>query len=126
MKKILAGLAVAGVALAGASRASADQTILTFGFTDLAGEFNLGTGLFRALGVDQVGGPLHSQGDVSRLIGRVGRATYGPGQAANRVAVNLSVSGIPAATANGAGTIVITDLDGDTLNANINGQFIAN
>jgi hypothetical protein len=126
MRKLHVTLAIAA-GLVGASAASADSTILTFGFTDLAGQFNLGTGLFSALGVDQgVGQPLRSQGDVTRLIAPPGTATYQTGQANGRVDVELAVSGIVGPTANGVGTIDIRDANNDVLHASVNGQFIQN
>src|SRR6185369_17374467 len=64
--------------------------------------------------------------DVTRLISPAGSATYQTGQAGGRVDVELAVSGIAGPTANGVGTIDITDLNGDVLHAAINGQFIAN
>jgi MYXO-CTERM domain-containing protein len=124
MNKLIAGIAAVAAVGLGSSGALAQQTILTFGFTDLNGQFNAATGLFRALGVDA--GNLHSQGDVSRLQATQGTATYGLGQAAGRVDVSLTVTGIVGPTANGNGTITILDLDGDSLTATVSGQFIAN
>jgi hypothetical protein len=49
-----------------------------------------------------------------------------PGFAAGLVNVNLSVSAILANTANGNGTIRITDSNGDFLQANVGGRFIRN
>jgi hypothetical protein len=123
MSKI-AFVLVAGVA---ASAASAQQTILTFGFTELNGSYSVGSGIFSAVGVDQgVGSPLRTSGDVSRLQGPTGTAVYSPGTGNNRVNVALAVSGILGTTANGAGTIQVLDINGDILSATVQGQFIAN
>lgn len=119
--------AVVGVALA-ASAASAQQAILSFGFTELAGSYNATSQTFLAVGVDQgVGQPLRSTGDVTRLQQpNSGTASYDPGFAAGLVSVNLNVSAILATTANGAGQIKITDSNGDFLSANVAGGFIRN
>jgi hypothetical protein len=118
--------AMAALVCAGATGAAfADQTILSFGFTDLNGQFSTVDSHFKALGVNIA--PLASQGDVSRLnLPSPGSATYLPGQAAGRVTVDLLVTGILANTANGAGFVEIFDVDGDTLRADINGQFLSN
>lgn len=117
--------AVVGAIVAGAgSSAMAQQPILTFGFTDLSGSFNVQTGQFSAVGVDQA--DLRTSGDVSRIQDPVGTAVYAPGDGVNRVAVDLLVSAVMPTTANGTGSLTITDLDGDTLTADISGQFIAN
>ena len=119
--------AVAGFALV-TSAASAQQAILSFGFTELAGSYNSTTQTFMALGVDQgVGQPLRTTGDVTRLQQpNSGTASYDPGFAAGLVNVNLSVSAILANTANGNGTIRMTDSNGDFLQANVAGGFIRN
>jgi len=129
MKKHLAAVAFAVAGVAGT--ASADTTILSFGFTDLDGRFNLGTSRFEALGVNVA--PLQSQGDVSRVnLPGPGTATYLPGQAAGLFSINLVVSGIVGLSATGTGNVGngggvnITDADGDTFHADINGQFISN
>jgi hypothetical protein len=121
MKSLCAILVCAGATGA----AMADQTILSFGFTDLDGQFSTVNSHFRALGVNIA--PLQSQGDVSRVnLPGPGSATYLPGQAANRVNVDLLVSGILANTANGSGFVEIFDVDGDSLRADISGQFLSN
>jgi len=118
---VLGALACAGLS----SAAVADSTILTFGFTELNGQFTTNDSHFRALGVDIP--PLRSQGDVSRVnLPNPGTATYLTGQAGGRVTVDLLVSGILANTANGAGFVEIFDVDGDSLRADINGQFLSN
>jgi len=116
--------AVALTALAGA--AQADTTILSFTFSDLSGGYSTASGHFNALGVNVL--PLQSQGDVSRVnLPSPGSASFGtPGSAAGKVNVDVLVSGILGNVATGNGTIVITDVDGDTLHADINGQFISN
>jgi hypothetical protein len=115
--------AVAVAALAGA--AQADTTILSFSFSDLSGGFSTASSHFNALGVNML--PLQSQGDVSRVnLPGSGTASYGAGAAAGLLNVDLAVSAIGPTTANGAGSIVITDVDGDTFHADISGQFVNN
>lgn len=125
MNKFVAGMV--GVAAGfGVSAASAQQSILTFGFDDLDGAYSTNTSHFTATGVDQgVGSPLRTTGNVSRLINPTATATYLPGTGAGRVLIDLAVSGIGPTSANGVGGITITDLDGDTLTSDINGQFIS-
>jgi hypothetical protein len=125
MTKIALGAMV--VAAGVASTASAQQAILSFGFTELNGSYNMGTTTFTAVGVDQgVGGALRSTGDVSRLQAPFGTASYDPGTAASRVNVTLAVSGIVGPMANGSGNITIIDSNGDSLGASVSGQFIQN
>ncbi len=121
--------ALAGAAIS--SAAVADTTILSFGFTDLNGQYNSATTRFNALGVNIA--PLASQGDVSRVnLPSPGTATFLAGQAAGRINVELVVSGIGPTTATGTGNVgngggvTITDVDGDTFHADISGQFISN
>lgn len=119
---VLAG--VAGV-VAAATGASAQQSIFTFGFTELNGAYNQGLMQFTADGVDT--GVLRTTGDVTRLqTPGASTALYDPGFAVGLVNVTLTVSGILGTTANGAGSITITDADGDTITGTVNGQFIAN
>ena len=120
--RILVG-AIAAVALAGA--AQADTTILSFTFSDLSGGYSTASGHFNALGVNLP--PLQSQGDVSRVnLPSPGTATYATGQAAGKVNVDLTVTGIGPTTATGTGSIVLTDANGDNLHATVSGQFINN
>lgn len=119
--KLFAVAAVVGIAAA----AQADTTILSFGFTDLAGSYTVANSKFQALGVNIP--PLQSQGDVSRVnLPGPGSATYLTGQAAGKVTVDLTVSGLFGNTANGNGFVELTDNDGDTFRATISGQFISN
>jgi MYXO-CTERM domain-containing protein len=115
--------AAAVALLVGAAGMTAQaDTILTFGFTDLSGSYNSGTQQYAAVGVNTAN--LQTQGDVTRLMAPGnGTATYLTGQGAGRVSVNLAISNILPASATGAGTITITDLDGDTLTASVNGNF---
>jgi hypothetical protein len=104
-----------------AASALADDTILSFGFTDLSGSFDLGSRNFLAVGVDTP--TLKTAGHVNRHLNPVGVAAYNPGTAANLVEVALDI-GIPSAgMATGMGSIVIWDADGDRFQADIAGMF---
>ncbi|MFN0133574.1 MAG: hypothetical protein ACKVW3_13740 [Phycisphaerales bacterium] len=124
MRKSFVLTSVVGVAVA-ASGAAAQQSIFSFGFTELNGAYDQGLMRFTADGVNA--GVLQSTGDVTRLQNPgSGTALYDPGFANGLVNVTLTVSGILGTTANGAGFITITDADGDTITGAVNGQFIAN
>ncbi len=113
--------ATAGLAIAGS--ASAD-VIATFGFTDLNGAYapsSSTTGTFTA-NVGALTG-----GDVTRISPSSGTAEFATGFLAlatsANVQVNLSVSKTSATEATGSGTLVITDIDGDTLTADLSGLW---
>jgi len=118
-KKMLAGV-LAVAALSGS--AMAQTTILSFGFTDLNGSYTLLGSTFDA------SGQAISSGDVTRLQGGAATALYNPGTAVGRVNINLNVTGILGNTANGNGTLTISDSDAiaDTMTATVSGQFIQN
>jgi hypothetical protein len=123
MSKTVLFSAVALMAVAGV--AQADTTILSFSFSDLSGGYSTATSHFNALGVNVL--PLQSQGDVSRVnLPNSGTASYAAGAAAGLLNVDLAVSAIGPTTANGNGSIVITDADGDSFHADVSGQFINN
>ncbi len=115
---------VLGVAGTAVSTASAGA-ILTFGFTDLSGSFDVGTSVMQALAVDTQS--LATSGDVTRLASPGGTANFDTGfvtRSANaNVDLMMTLSSITAVTADATGTIVITDDDGDTITATLNGMF---
>jgi len=100
-------LAVAGMlVVAGAAQGQ----LITFGFTDLAGAFNSGSGQFDAV----VDGGL-SSGDVSFGPG-LGTAEYHPGFGLPAdVSFTMTISNLTATTAGGSGYFEIVDADGDTI-----------
>lgn len=127
MASVSARIAVAaGLALTFAAGASAD-VIATFGFTDLNGSYTQTSplsGQFHAQADDTV---LHTGGDVTRNAAPGGTATFdtgflGLGTMAN-VVVDLSVTITGANEATGSGTLTVTDVDGDTLTADISGMW---
>lgn len=121
-------LALTGMVLA-AGTASAD-VIATFGYTDLNGSYtatDASNGVFSAVASSMPG--LSSSGDVSRNAAPGGTAEFATGFISHGtfadVAINLSVSITGANEAVGSGTIVITDVDGDTLTADIAGEWVS-
>jgi hypothetical protein len=117
---------IAGLVGLAASVASAD--IGSFGFTDLNGSFNTDTMEFSAVAF--TGGQGSSAGDVTRFAeGGGATANFdtgfaGAGSLAN-VEIHITVSNIAGGMADGDGTFVITDADGDQLRGNVSGMWFA-
>lgn len=114
------------IALAAAgSLASAGSVISSFGYTDLDGSFDSGTGVFTASAADIVG--LQSSGDVSRLLGGgTGTAESDAGFLGLSDAdfvIELEIFNITATSADANGIVSIVDADGDTLTASIQGSW---
>ncbi|MCL4222414.1 MAG: hypothetical protein KJZ65_13705 [Phycisphaerales bacterium] len=111
--------------LAGFAGVAGAAPILSFGYTDLSGSFNLGTWQFNASASDTA--DLKTSGDVTRLVSPFGTANFDTGfvtaSAFADVQLALTVSMIDAVTASGVGNIVLTDDDGDTIFATIAGEF---
>jgi len=119
---ILAVLAVAGASASVASAAA----VLSFGFTDLSGNYNNTTKQFSAVATNA--GALRTGGDVSRLIPTGGTATFltgfkGLGTLAD-FQLNLNVFSKTSTTALGTGGFSITDRNGDTIGGTINGLWV--
>lgn len=125
------------VALAGGAIAStASATVIaTFSYDDLAGTYTQaspGVGSFSAVAVDQGPGGLRSWGTTSRLVSPTGDASFQNGfvtQGTANMVVNVSVNVINATPGNefglGVGSVVVTDADGDTITADLNGFWTA-
>lgn len=115
-KVLAAGLvaAVGGVASA--------EVILSYGYTDLNGSFDAGSGQFSA-----VAGAL-TAGDVTRIAPTAGTANFDDNFAGRsafaNVVINISVFNKVGNVADGVGTFVITDEDGDQLVGDIIGTWI--
>jgi hypothetical protein len=122
-------IAAAAVTSAGlASTASADA-ILTFGYTDLSGQYigDVTGGVFTAVASSV--GAIQTSGAASRLIGPgEGVATFDTGFVGNAdladAQFTISVFNRTANRADGAGQFVITDLDGDTIQGSIDGVWL--
>lgn len=108
------------LALLGTGPAAAGP-ILTFGFTELDGSFN-GTNLFTAgVGSD-------TDGDVTRVLPVEQTALFNAdfsGLTADYF-MTMTLTNITAATADGTGSLIITDVDGDTITADAAGAWIRN
>ncbi len=117
-------LTVGGV-LAGLGCAAGAAPILSFGFSDLSGSFDTGTGVFNAEASDTAA--LSTSGDVTRLAGPTGTANFDTGflsaSAFADVDITMNVSIIDAQNASGIGSFTLTDDDGDTITGTINGTF---
>ncbi len=105
--------------------ASADDALISFGFTDLSTAFDVNTSLLTASSVDF--GNLSSGGDVSRLIGSLGDAEFDSGFESlgtlGHFDLSMSISNVMIDTADGLGTIQITDANGDTITSDISGDW---
>ena len=120
--------ALLAVPAAFAASAAAD-VIASFGYNDLTGAYtstSATTGMFSANASNTVN--LNSSGDVTRLIPVADTASFAPGffPGAGNVSANVSVYGIDTVNliAFGAGDITLTDADGDTITADIDGVWI--
>lgn len=113
-----AGCCVCGSALG--------DVLLTFGYTDLSGTYSTGTSDFYADAVDA--GVLHSAGDVTRIGIPGGTANFDDGFVSRSsfadAWIALNVTSINNLTADGNGQLELTDDDGDTISADVSGQFI--
>lgn len=120
----LVGLAtlVAGFAVSTAST-QAQTELLSFTYSDLTGAYDTSTSLFTA------SDDADSDGDVTRLIPTTGDAFFGgpgvdPFGGSSAFSISMTVSGANGATASGAGTITLTDFNGDQYSGNLSGTWI--
>lgn len=117
---------IVGLMASAATVATAD--IASFGFTDLNGTFNADAMEFTATAF--TGGQGSSAGDVTRFAeGGGATANFdsgfaGGGSLAN-VEINIIVSNVGGGMADGNGTFVITDADGDMIMGDIAGVWFA-
>jgi len=107
------------VALSAAVSAAHADTVITFGFTDMAGTYTSASGQFDVL-VDLAFG---TSGDVSLGPG-LGTAEYHPGFGAPAdTSFSMSISNLTATTGDGVGSFLITDADGDTIGGVLDGVW---
>lgn len=92
------------------------QVIASFSYENLSSDFVLGS---QTLTTGSTGA---SSGSFTRLEAPGGSATFGAGFADFNL--SLLVSNITLAGADGDGAIVLTDVDGDTLTADLTGTFV--
>lgn len=115
---ILAISLVAGTASA--------NVVATFGFTDLSGSYDSGTGLYRAVAADNA--QFSTSGDVTAIGSPFATATYAygftnrSGFANADFSINVTMNN--GTTAVGAGSFTIMDDNGDTLTGDISGLWI--
>lgn len=122
---IVAGL----VSLAGVAATAQADAILSFGYTDLSGQYvgDVLGGLFTARASSV--GAIQTSGDVTRLVPNgVGTATFDAGfeggiDPADAV-FNISVFNKTSNRANGLGEFVLTDVDGDVIRGDIDGIWV--
>jgi hypothetical protein len=123
--KAILCLCVFGV-VAGQSGFASAQDAFSFTYSDLSGNFDIGSSLFTA--VDD----FDSDGDVTRLIDPMGDAffagTLANGGFASLAAfdLTLSMSNITASTADGVGSLMLVDLTGDEITADVTGDWFNN
>ena len=115
-------LMVLAMAVAWAPPAHAVDPALTFSFSDLSGDFDAGGTLFTAVDGDD------TDGDVTRLD-PFGDAIF-DGVLATSQFFSLEMSVFPMGLEDptqilaSAGTLVVTDLDGDTLSGSVSGVWL--
>lgn len=125
MRSIASMCAVAGLAIAGSASAS---VITTFSYSDLNGSYspiNAMTGTFSAVAANTAS--FQTGGDVSRTAAPGGTAQFDTGfmslgtSADMQITLSVVKTGLLEGT--GSGTLVITDIDGDTITADIDGLW---
>lgn len=116
----------AGIVGLAASAASAD--IASFGFTDLNGSFDVATMTFSA--VAQTGGESSTAGDVTRFAEGGGNTAnfdvgfFGGGSMAD-FQLSIVVSNVVGPMADGNGSFMIVDVDGDMIVGEVTGTWFA-
>lgn len=109
-----------GVVLVSAGSASAVDPVLTFGFTDLIGDFDAGSLLFTA--VDGV----ETDGDVTRVAPPSTALFDGLGGFFSlEMTISLGI-GDPTEMVMGDGILTLTDVDGDTMVSPVSGVWVYN
>ncbi|MGD9688455.1 MAG: hypothetical protein AB7K52_04190 [Phycisphaerales bacterium] len=122
-------VAAAVVSVAGVAQTTMADAILSFGYTDLSGQYvgDVLGGLFTARASSL--GAIQTSGDVTRLVpSGVGTATFNTGFEggldASDAVFNISVFDKTANRAMGLGEFVLTDIDGDTISGTIDGIWV--
>lgn len=129
MTKFASITSAAVLALAGTVFAQSNSpTVVTFTYTDLSGSYagNAISGNFTARA--SAVAPLTTSGTVSRILPMAATTVFSPGFEATAglsdAVFNISVYNKTAFTALGAGTMVLTDFDGDQIKADITGTWV--
>jgi hypothetical protein len=127
-RKFLAVVVLAVVS--SAPMAMADTTLISFAYDRFVGTYSsttAATGSF-SINPDTSGATINdrSAGSGSRLIPTTGTVNFDWGLAtigAANVETNVAVTGLNAATAGASGTLILTDIDGDTITALLTGTW---
>ncbi len=121
--------AAALFALSGAALVhAASPAVVTFTYTDLKGSYagNAGGGTFTAVASSI--SPLVSSGTVSRILPAASIAVFNAGfeasAGASDAVFSISVFSKTAFTAQGVGSMTLTDFDGDQIRADIDGTWV--
>ncbi len=110
-----------GAIAAIAGTAAAQPAIVSFTYSDLHGSYNAGAGTYTAMA-----GAM-TAGDVTRLDANPGSAEFDTGSLPGAFAdmqIAMTVSNVGANSADGNGTITLTDINGDTIAGDVDGQFV--
>lgn len=101
------------------------NTIFSFGFDDLDGDFVSGSSSFTAVASDAMGPG--TNGSVNRNVPTTGQADFDSGFLAGADPANFTMSmtltGITTLTASATGSFMITDAQGDTISGTISGTW---
>jgi hypothetical protein len=112
---------LATIALVAGSVSAANAQLASFTYSDLLGSYDTNTNIYRAVAGDL------SAGDVTRISAPGGSAQFDTGFVLDPTQANyeveLLIGNIQAGTADGDGTLVITDDNGDTITGNLAGEF---
>ena len=114
MKQSVA-IALGGAALAGTS--ASGQILASFSYSSLDSSYDSGSQVLTT-----ASGSV-STGEFVRQLAPTGMAMFAQGDADFMMDIAVSNVNAMAGTADGVGTITLTDLDGDTITANVAGTF---
>lgn len=108
--------------------AASGQTIGSFAFNALAGAYTQANAGMEYVAQASAGNGVMSSGSVARQDGPGGTAFFDQGFVADAddsdIVITLSVDPMSATSAGGMGTLVITDVDGDTITADLDGTWV--
>lgn len=116
------------VGLIGFAGTVANADIASFGFTDLSGSYDTGSMIFSAVSI--TGGNGDTAGDVTRLAEGGGSTAnfdvgFAGGGSMAAVDIQIAVSNIAGGMADGVGTFMITDADGDIFMGDVSGTWFS-
>jgi hypothetical protein len=111
-------VAAAALVAAVGSAASA-QTLIDFSYNSASASYNTGSSTLTASAVNS--GAIQTSGFVRRFLPTASSANFLPGSA--NFNLSLAVSGVTPTSATGVGSLTLTDANGDTITAAVNGTF---